>query len=37
MAALRKSQQASESVRSRYLNPINEQKLKTLLVELVKG
>ena len=37
MTALRKTQQAAERVRRRYLHPTNEQKLLTPVVELGKG
>jgi hypothetical protein len=37
MTALRKTQQAAERVRCRYLHPTNGQKLLTLVVELGKG
>ena len=37
MTILWKTQQAAESVRSRYLHPINEQKLLGPVVELGKG
>jgi hypothetical protein len=37
MTVLRKTQEAAERVRCRYLHPINGQKLLTPVVELGKG